>query len=69
MTPEELATEDKKIETMEAEKLNMMDATTAEDTQAETDQFKCGKCRLRKCKYFQMQTRSADEPMVILILI
>ncbi len=30
---------------------------------ATTDQFQCGKCRQRKCTYYQMQTRSADEPM------
>lgn len=64
MTAEELATDGKREDMNQAKKLNLMDATTAEDTQAETDQFKCGKCRLRKCKYYQMQTRSADEPMV-----
>ena len=25
--------------------------------------FKCGKCKLTKTTYYQMQTRSADEPM------
>ena len=29
--------------------------------------FKCGKCRLNNCTYFQMQTRSADEPMTTFI--
>ncbi len=27
-----------------------------------TDQFKCGKCKQRKCCYTQYQIRSADEP-------
>jgi DNA-directed RNA polymerase subunit M/transcription elongation factor TFIIS len=27
-------------------------------------QFKCGKCKSTKTTYYQMQTRSADEPMV-----
>ena len=31
--------------------------------QATTDQFQCGKCRQRKVTYYQMQTRSADEPV------
>jgi transcription elongation factor S-II len=26
-------------------------------------QFKCGKCKSKKTDYYQMQTRSADEPM------
>ncbi|KAJ9510236.1 hypothetical protein QJQ45_015719, partial [Haematococcus lacustris] len=28
---------------------------------ASTDQFQCGRCKQRKCTYYQMQTRSADE--------
>ena len=34
---------------------------------ATTDQFQCGKCRQRKCTYYQMQTRSADEPMTTFV--
>jgi hypothetical protein len=33
--------------------------------QAETDAFKCGKCGQNKTRYYQMQTRSADEPMTV----
>lgn len=32
-----------------------------------TDQFKCGRCRKRKTTYFQLQTRSADEPITTFI--
>jgi DNA-directed RNA polymerase subunit M/transcription elongation factor TFIIS len=32
-----------------------------------TDQFKCKKCGKRECTYYEMQTRSADEPMTIFI--
>ena len=35
--------------------------------QATTDQFQCGKCRQRKTQYYQMQTRSADEPMTTFV--
>ena len=31
--------------------------------QAMTDQFKCRKCNSRSCSYYEVQTRSADEPM------
>ena len=34
---------------------------------ATTDQFQCSKCRQRKCTYYQMQTRSADEPMTTFV--
>jgi len=30
---------------------------------AATDTFTCRKCKEKKCTYYQMQTRSADEPM------
>jgi transcription elongation factor S-II len=30
---------------------------------ATTDNFTCRKCRSNKCSYYQLQTRSADEPM------
>ena len=32
-----------------------------------TDQFLCGRCHKRECTYYEMQTRSADEPMTIFI--
>jgi|TARA_Y100000389_G_scaffold204839_1_gene260065 transcription elongation factor S-II len=31
--------------------------------EAMTDMFKCGRCGSRSCTYYEMQTRSADEPM------
>lgn len=30
-------------------------------------EYKCGKCKERKCTYYQLQTRSADEPMTTFI--
>jgi len=58
MASEELKKERKKIEEyhLEASKLNQMNQTS-------TDMFKCGKCGKRETTYYQMQTRSADEPM------
>ena len=39
------------------------------DTQlvARTDMFTCGKCKSKRCTYYTMQTRSADEPETIFI--
>ena len=36
-----------------------------QNIEAATDTFKCRKCWSKKCTYYQMQTRSADEPMTI----
>jgi transcription elongation factor S-II len=33
-----------------------------------TDQFKCRRCGKRECTYYELQTRSADEPMTIFIM-
>ena len=35
--------------------------------EASTDMFKCRKCKSKKCTYYEMQTRSADEPATIFI--
>ena len=42
---------------------------TKYDTQIEaaTDTFTCRKCKSKKCTYYQMQTRSADEPMTTFV--
>jgi transcription elongation factor S-II len=32
-----------------------------------TDEFKCWKCKKRKCTYYQLQTRSADEPVTTFV--
>ena len=31
--------------------------------EAMTDMFKCNRCGSRSCTYYELQTRSADEPM------
>jgi len=32
-----------------------------------TDMFTCGRCRKNECTYYQLQTRSADEPMTTFV--
>jgi transcription elongation factor S-II len=34
-----------------------------QNKQSKTDVYTCKKCRSKNCDYYQMQTRSADEPM------
>lgn len=68
MTPEEMASEEmKKIrEKFVKEAINDAQLATVQGTK--TDLLKCGKCKKRNCTYNQIQTRSADEPMVIYFL-
>lgn len=35
--------------------------------EAATDTFKCRKCHENKCTFYQLQTRSADEPMTTFV--
>ena len=37
------------------------------NTQASTDMFTCGKCKSKRCTYYELQTRSADEPATIFV--
>ena len=32
-----------------------------------TDRFRCSRCKKKQCSYYELQTRSADEPMTIFI--
>ena len=63
----DMASEESKARDRKLAEEAIFKARGAESAQAETDMFKCGKCRGRKCTYFQMQTRSADEPMTTFV--
>lgn len=38
-----------------------------DNMEAATDTFTCGKCRTKKCTYYQRQIRSSDEPMTTFV--
>jgi transcription elongation factor S-II len=38
-----------------------------QNKQSKTDIYTCRKCRLKNCDYYQLQTRSADEPMTTFV--
>lgn len=35
--------------------------------EASTDDFQCSKCKSKQCTFYQLQTRSADEPMTTFV--
>jgi transcription elongation factor S-II len=39
----------------------------ANNIQASTDMFTCRKCKSKKCTYYELQTRSADEPTTVFV--
>ena len=67
MTAEEMASDEKKYQIKLIRDKAMFEADRSMKNVASTDQFKCGRCKQRKCTYFQMQTRSADEPMTTFV--
>ncbi|EST05740.1 Transcription factor IIS, N-terminal [Kalmanozyma brasiliensis GHG001] len=67
MTNEELASDKRKREIEELHMQNLFKAKGAAAQEAETDAFQCGRCKQRKTRYYQMQTRSADEPMTTFV--
>jgi transcription elongation factor S-II len=57
----------KKWDKLIQEKIKRDKNLTTDSLCASTDEFKCYKCKQRKCTYYQLQTRSADEPMTTFI--
>lgn len=61
--PKELAPEHLKKKLEEIAKQNLHNAQGATIQRSITDRFTCGKCKEKKVSYYQLQTRSADEPL------
>lgn len=67
MSNEDLANEELKINREKVHEKMTRDAMPYNKQEASTDMFRCGKCKERKCNYYQMQTRSADEPLTTFV--
>ncbi|CAL8471299.1 g10841 [Coccomyxa elongata] len=68
LSAEEMASDARKSENEQIRKTALFEAERGQHMKkATTDQFQCGKCKQRKCQYYQMQTRSADEPMTTFV--
>lgn len=61
--PRELAPEHLKKKLEEITKQNLFNAQGVTLERSVTDRFTCGKCKEKKVSYYQLQTRSADEPL------
>ncbi|SGY38083.1 BQ5605_C003g01955 [Microbotryum silenes-dioicae] len=64
---QEMASEEQQALNRKLAEENLFKAQGAAPQQAETDAFQCGKCKQRRTMYYQMQTRSADEPMTTFV--
>jgi len=67
LAPEQLASAERRTENEAIREHATNEAVRGQKKEASTDAFKCGKCKQRKCTYYQLQTRSADEPMTTFV--
>uniref|UniRef100_A0A7N0TCD7 Transcription elongation factor n=1 Tax=Kalanchoe fedtschenkoi TaxID=63787 RepID=A0A7N0TCD7_KALFE len=67
LTAAEMASDQRKSENEKLKEKALLECERGGPPKSTTDQFKCGKCGQRKTTYFQLQTRSADEPMTTFV--
>ncbi|KAJ9545749.1 hypothetical protein OSB04_025456 [Centaurea solstitialis] len=67
LTPEEMASTERQIQNVKIKEKALFECERGAPPKATTDQFRCGRCGKRKCTYYQLQTRSADEPMTTFV--
>lgn len=67
MTAEEMASDERKTSNKQIQEKALLECERGGPPKATTDQFRCGRCGQRKCTYYQLQTRSADEPMTTFV--
>lgn len=67
MKPEEMASHDRQRQNKQIKDKALFECERGKQAEATTNSFKCGRCGKRKCTYYQLQTRSADEPMTTFV--
>lgn len=68
LKPEEMASRVRQAENQKIREAALFESQRGRKSMATTDQFQCGKCKKRQTSYYQMQTRSADEPMTTFVI-
>lgn len=63
MSTEEMASDERQRQNQQIKEKALFDCELGGAPKARTDQFKCSRCGQRKTTYYQVQTRSVDEPM------
>ncbi|KAJ8537182.1 hypothetical protein K7X08_035583 [Anisodus acutangulus] len=63
LSPEEMASAERQKENKKIKEKALFNSELGGPPKASTDKFKCGRCGKNQTTYYQMQTRSADEPM------
>ncbi|KAL3837826.1 hypothetical protein ACJIZ3_022417 [Penstemon smallii] len=67
LTPEQMASDSRQVENQKLKQKAMFNSERPAAPKASTDQFTCGRCKKKETTYYQLQTRSADEPMTTFV--
>lgn len=67
LTPDEMASDARKMQNEKIKEKALLECERGAAPKASTDQFKCGRCGKKETTYYQLQTRSADEPMTTFV--
>lgn len=67
LTPEQMASDERQGENEKIKQKMMFNSERAAAPKASTNEFTCGRCKKKETTYYQLQTRSADEPMTTFV--
>ena len=67
LSSEELGSDERRAANQSIREHAEAEAVRGQRKEASTTAFKCGKCGQRACTFYQLQTRSADEPMTTFV--
>lgn len=67
LTPEEMASDERQMENERIKQKKLFECEQGGPPKASTNEFTCGRCKKKECTYYQLQTRSADEPMTTFV--
>ncbi|CAK9136719.1 unnamed protein product [Ilex paraguariensis] len=67
LTPEDMASDQRQQQIEKIKEKALFDCERGGQAKATTDAFKCGRCGKKETTYYQLQTRSADEPMTTFV--
>ncbi|XP_073130475.1 transcription elongation factor TFIIS [Henckelia pumila] len=67
LTPEDMASDARQIQNEKIKEKALFNSELGGPPKASTNEFTCSRCKKKETTYYQLQTRSADEPMTTFV--
>ncbi|CAK9135906.1 unnamed protein product [Ilex paraguariensis] len=67
LTPEDMASDQRQQQNEKIKEKALLECQRGGPAKATTNAFRCGRCGKKETTYYQLQTRSADEPMTTFV--